>query len=168
MLLKLFKSFDSTVIYIQIWKTRIKVSNNRNNIVFDDVAVMAIDKTNAKKPLIKAIGHNALQFKAEDNTTLVYPFEHERIIISDFELSEKTIQHAIEHTYTGSSFFRPSAKIIIQSMEYPNQLSQIEIRVLKELGLGSGGREVVVYDGMPLEIHSIDFETIKKQCLENN
>ena len=160
MLNNLFKKFRTTL-YIQIWEKRIKVTHIQTKKIYDEQPLVAIETDKKGKKIIAAIGNSARSFESKDNTIVVNPFSHPRVLFSDFEAGEKLLQHIITTLVKRKSFVQ-SPEIAIHPMEKTEGgLTMIEKRAFKELGYGAGGRAVVVYQGKELPIYDFDFDSIK-------
>lgn len=88
------------------------------------------------------------------------PFSHPRLLVSDFASAERTLKQAIA-TLLPRRFLRLqlAPHLLIQPMErLEGGLSEIERRVLLELGHGSGARTVRIHVG-----NELDDEAVKRQ-----
>ena len=73
-----------------------------------------------------------------------------RLAIGKFALAEKTLQNGVVEVMP-KSIFRPSPIMVIHQMyKAEGGLSEIEVRVLTEMGYGAGAREVFIWQGAPL------------------
>ena len=162
MLKKLFAIYKTTI-YIQIWENRVKAVVVNTGEVFDEPPLVAI-KTNAKgQKIITSVGSGARQDGINDATVVVNPFSHPRTLLSDFEVAEKFMQHVMS-TLLGKRFLPPTPHVIIHPMEKTEGgLNMIEERALRELALGAGAREVIIYEGPQLDAETIDYETLKNE-----
>ena len=80
--------------------------------------------------------------------------------MADFQVAEKMLQFAFREEH--KSFFTPSPRVIIHPMEkLEGGLTEIEVKAFRELCIGAGARQVVVYMGDELFLNNIDFEQIK-------
>lgn len=157
----------SPVIYVQIWENRIKATEITSGNIYDEKPFIAIKKNSQGKELISAVGNSAELLKNEFDTKIINPFSHPRTLISDFMAAEKILQHII-YTLSKRKFFTVSPLTIIHPMEkLDGGLTQIELRAFKELALGAGSRESVIYQGIELNIYNLNFEEIKKNEVES-
>ena len=76
------------------------------------------------------------------------PYDHQRMILADFESATTTLKALMRHHSNGLSFFKFTAPITIVQIMEPIQgsLTKIEIRAFKELFFNAGAREVKLYD----------------------
>jgi rod shape-determining protein MreB len=172
MLTRLLSRFAS-VIYVQIWESRIKVTNVSSNDCFDDSPLVVIRTSDKGEKLISGIGKKA-SLLLEFNEKVVNPFSHPRVLFSDFYVGEKLLQHAFKQT-SNIKYLRPRPKVIIHPMEKTEGgLTMIEKRAFRELALGAGAIAVKLHIGKPLTITSINFdkfaenEGILQEAIKNN
>jgi hypothetical protein len=72
------------------------------------------------------------------------PFTTTRLLIGKFFVAEGCLKNAVKE-FGASGFFKRAPKIIIQPHEFlEGGLSEVEDRVLREIALGAGAREVHV------------------------
>lgn len=80
----------------------------------------------------------------------VAPFEHPRIVMSDFACASKLLQYGLLQL-TRFKWISPSPILIIQPvMELAGDLSEIERRALLELGESAGARKTLIHTGKVL------------------
>ena len=160
MLVNIINKFRSTL-YVQIWEKRIKVSDIESRKIYDERPFVAIESDKKGKKIIVAIGNNASSLSLKDNTVVINPFSHPRVLFSDFEVAEKLLQHIIR-TLNEKKYFVPSPVLVIQPMEKTEGgLTMIEKRAFRELGFGAGARDVVLYQGKELAVYDFDLGSVK-------
>lgn len=160
MFTRLLSRFAS-VIYVQIWESRLKVTNLSNNESFDDSPLVVIRTTDKGEKLISGIGKQASNSTAP-NEKVVNPFSHPRVLFSDFYVGEKLLQHAFKQI-NNVKYLRPRPKVIIHPMEKTDGgLTMIEKRAFRELALGAGAIEVKLHTGKRLSIKSINFDQFEE------
>jgi rod shape-determining protein MreB len=160
MFTRLLSRFAS-VIYVQIWESRIKVTNVSSNDCFDDSPLVVIRTSDKGEKLISGIGNKA-SLSLESNEKVVNPFSHPRVLFSDFYVGEKLLQHAFKQI-SNIKYLRPRPKVIIHPMEKTEGgLTMIEKRAFRELAIGAGAIEVKLHLGKPLTIASIDFDKFEE------
>lgn len=156
MLRKLLSHY-TTVLYVQIWENRIKVTDTSSNECFDDAPIVVIQTSKKGKKTILGIGKSASRTLNHDETS-VNPFSHPRVLFSDFYIGEKLLQHAFKHL-ASTYFLRSRPKVIVHPMEKTEGgLTMIEKRAFRELALGAGAIDVKLHTGAPLHIENINFE----------
>ena len=160
MLLNIINKFRTTL-YVQIWEKRIKVSDIESKKIYDEHPFVAIESDKKGKKIIAAIGNNASSLSLKENTVVINPFSHPRVLFSDFEVAEKLLQHIIR-SLNEKKYFAPSPVLVIQPMEKTEGgLTMIEKRAFRELGFGAGARDVVLYQGKELSVYDFDLDSIK-------
>ncbi|WP_104511216.1 rod shape-determining protein [Acinetobacter indicus] len=76
------------------------------------------------------------------------PYDHPRMILADFESATTTLKALMRHCSNGISFFNFTTPITFVQIMEPIQggLTQIEIRVFKELFFNVGLKQLKLYD----------------------
>ena len=161
MLNRILSRFAS-VLYVQIWADRIKVTDVSNNESFDDSPIVVIQTAQNGVKTISGIGKKASQV-LKPNEVAVNPFSHPRVLFSDFYVGEKLLQHAFNQLSNIKSL-RPRPKVIVHPMEKTEGgLTMIEDRAFRELAIGAGAIEVKLYTGNPLSTATLDFDKINDE-----
>lgn len=157
------KYFDNTL-YIQIWSEMLKVKDVTSGAEFYQPPYVALQKNSKGKLIVKATGLEAKNLSGTPNVEVTNPFSHPRLLIADFQKAEKILMHAVREV-CARKFLPPSPRVVIQPMEkLEGGLTDIELRVFRELCIGAGAREVVVYVGSPLVItQSFNYDEIKQR-----
>ncbi len=156
----MFKNFFSNTLYIQVWTHQIKVTVIETGEVFSERPLVAIQVNNKGVKSIVAIGHAATKTQ---NAEVINPFEHPRLLLADFVVGEKLLQWIFHKIYQKKPF-KPAPCVVIHPLEkLEGGLTDIERRAFKELALGAGAQDVVVYQGAELSIQNFDFKALKKQ-----
>lgn len=84
----------------------------------------------------------------ETGSTAHTPFTSERLLVGDFPVAENLLRDALKQVL-GFSLIRP--RVLIQPMEMlEGGLSQVEMRIFRELAMGAGARAVAVWVGVEL------------------
>ena len=161
MIQTLKKLIPTTILYVQIWENRIKVTDVKSKNIFDDAPLMAIEHTPKNQLVVIEVGAGSKKHSASPNTVVINPFEHPRTILSDFQVAEKLLQYAIK-TLLKDKFFAPSPKVVIHPMEKTEGgLTQVEGRALRELGLSTGAQDVALCTGAEKAINDLNFDAIR-------
>ncbi|HET8815928.1 MAG TPA: rod shape-determining protein MreB [Pseudidiomarina sp.] len=110
------------------------------------------------KVSIKSIGAEARSLACE-SIQLTNPFSHPRCLIANFGLAEKILQHGLFKFH--NSKFRAAPRVVMHQLEkLEGGLTDIEERVLRELALGMGAREVLIHTGERLNLQKQTFDTL--------
>ncbi|HEY5283131.1 MAG TPA: rod shape-determining protein MreB [Polyangia bacterium] len=97
-----------------------------------------------------AVGNEARGAALSGQVTVVNPFAHPRSVLSDFTLADQVLK-AFLRRLPPSSFFRLSPTFVIHPIgEFEGGLTQIELHAMRELGLGAGATEVILWQGPAL------------------
>jgi rod shape-determining protein MreB and related proteins len=153
----------NTVLYIQIWENRIKVTNISSGKVYDEKPLIAIQKNNKGEEVVVGVGNSVELIDSESQTIIINPFSHSRTLLSNFVLAEKILQYIFEKLLK-QQFLLLSPLAVVHPMEkIDDGITQVEFRAFKELALGAGARESVVCEGSELSIENFDYEKIKKE-----
>ncbi|MEH6652458.1 MAG: rod shape-determining protein MreB [Motiliproteus sp.] len=153
-MLGIFTDNFRRVLYVQIWEHRLKVTDINTDLVFDEKPLMAIETSAEGKKNIVGIC-SAAEFKSDSNIELVNPFHHPRVLLSDFLVAEKILQHAFRQLL-GNKLFSLAPIVVVQPMEKTEGgLSIIEDRAFKELMISAGARVGFTYVGPELSNHQL-------------
>jgi rod shape-determining protein MreB len=159
---KFIRSIFSNDLYVQIWENRVKITNIDSKQVFDEEPLVAIKKNKKGQSIIEDIGDSVKALINKHEYKIINPFSHPRLLVNDFEVAEKILQHAFRELHK-DKFIAPSPRVIFQPMEkLEGGITGIENRVYSELCLGAGAREVYIHTGSELSLYGFDFEQLKK------
>ncbi len=149
----------SNDLLIEIREKRLKVSSFSNSEIFDEIPLIAVER-NEDKTIVLAIGSKASS-AIGPNIEVVNPFSHPRSMVSNFTYAQKIMQHAIRCLHT-TKVIAPAPRVIIHQLEKTEGgLTEIEDRVLRELALGAGAREVIVYSGSTINTKAENYDAVK-------
>lgn len=151
----------SPTLYIEIWEDHIKVTDMKTGATFDEKPLVAIKMNNKGFKSISAIGNNAIYAESEKNIKVVNPFSHPRTLLSDFEIGERLLRYIFQKL-SGNTIFKPAPAVVIHPMEKTEGgLTMIEKRAFKELAIGAGARDAIIYQGQQLPLQNFDLVAIK-------
>lgn len=159
MINKLFSNFDS-VIYIQIWESRIKVTNIETSKTYDEKPLLATSLNKRGAKIIEAIGNDAF-LKTGSDIEVINPFNKERPLVTDLGVGQKLLQHIIG-LLLKKGIFKLRPRAIVHPMEKLDfDLTIEDINIFKKLAIGAGAREAIVYQGPALSIHGFNYNSVK-------
>jgi rod shape-determining protein MreB and related proteins len=165
MLKELIAKYFDNILYIQLWAEKLKVVDVNSGVEFCQPPYIALEKNNKGKFIVKAVGTDAKNLVSTATIEVTNPFSHPRLLVADFQKAEKILMHAVRKV-CAKKLFSPSPRVVIHPMEkLEGGLTDIELRVFRELCIGAGAREVVVYIGPSLSLQSFDYEAIKHHGL---
>ncbi|MGH8523747.1 MAG: rod shape-determining protein, partial [Gammaproteobacteria bacterium] len=131
----------SRTFYIRIEADRIRVDSPGVERGFDDAAIVAIQTEASGKKVIAAVGREAEAMSRSPGINLVRPFAHPRIVVGDFTVAEKLVQHAVR-TFVRAQplfFIRPMVRVVLHPKRaLEGGLTQVEHRALRELAEQAG------------------------------
>ena len=133
-------------LYVRIHRDWLQVRDVKNGIEVKEPALLALSLPARK---ILGSGTEALALRARPDVLVVNPFGHPRSPFSDFTVAELLLKAFLDKLGAGKF---PGVELIVTSLVEPleGDITQVEIRVMKELALGAGTRRVVVWSGPQL------------------
>jgi rod shape-determining protein MreB len=138
----LIRIFSGGPCYVRIDRTSISIRDASTGATFESAAKLGLDSANR----IVSVG----DISSPNVVRIVEPFEHPRIVMSDFACASKLIQYGL-HQLTRVKWITPSPILVLQPlMELTGGLSEIENRALLELGESAGARKTVIHCGKTL------------------
>ena len=130
--------------YVRIQRDRLSVRDASGDRYFDDAPFVAL--SNDEPPIVRSIGQSAKT--ASDR--VVNPFGHPRLVVTDFLIAEKLLQHAFS-VVAGKRLLAAAPVAIMHTVDdLEGGLTDIERRALHELAMGAGAREAYVWEGREL------------------
>ncbi len=160
MLVNFFRGLFSFDLLVEIRENRLKISSFLNNREYDEKPLIAIE-TIEGKIVVKGVGSECTKISGP-NTKVINPFSHTRSMIFSFTYAEKIIHHAVNELH--GLMFHPAPRMIMHQLEKnEGGLTEIEERVLRELALGAGAREVLVFQGSQINPKIENYESIKSR-----
>ncbi len=152
------KSFFSNDFLFEFNANKISIKSFSSKPSFEAEPYIALEKTKNGE-VVKAIGKDAKLLSAK-NVRVLNPFKHSKSLIADLTCAEKILQHGIDTMLKAKKSSAP--RIIIHPLERTEgRLTDIEERILRELGLGVGAPEVIVYSGSKINTDIESFDKIK-------
>ena len=153
------RSLFSNDLLVELSENKVSIKAFTSDMSFEEEPYIAIENTK-KGEVIKAIGKNA-KYLSAPNIRVLNPFKHSRSFVADFLCAEKVLQHGV-YTRHNNPIIRPSPRVIIHQLDKTEGgLTDIEERVLRELAISAGAREVVIYLGCKINTNVESFDTVK-------
>lgn len=160
-MLHMIKKLFSCVIYIRLQENRVRVTHIDSKTTFDEKPYIAIDSKNPKKVIVSAIGSNAYDLRNATGIDVFNPFSHTRLLVNGFAKAEKILQHAIREVCKTKLFASPI--VVMHPLEkLEGGITDIELRVYRELAFGAGAREVHIHIGHELSIDTFSLDQINE------
>jgi len=127
---------------LQLWRDRFELRDLHSGEVISEPPVVVLGDQ-AGKVVFVAAGHEALSMALEEGMRRVSVTDHPRVLIGDFALAEKYLQWLLR-----KAGGRSSPRLVMQQRDcLEGGLTEVELRVLRELALGASAREVLVVEG---------------------
>lgn len=136
------------LIYIQVSPDRLSIRDVKTGQAISEIPEVAI----ARKPkaTIVGVGAEARAHNSEASVEIVNPFSHPRSLVSDFTVGEQLLKEFVRRL-RGRSLFALSPKIVLHPQGNPaGGFTQVEVRAFREMALGVGASQVVVWQGRGL------------------
>jgi rod shape-determining protein MreB len=148
------------VLYVKVSPERLTVRNVKSGESVSEVPEMAI--STAPKETILAVGTEARRVAAPQGAKVVNPFNHPRTLVGDFTVGEQLVK-AFVRKLQGSSFMAIAPLIVMHPLGSPEGgFTQVERRAFREMALGAGASEAVLWVGRELS----DSEVLSEQVLK--
>lgn len=142
----MFKAFIPTV-YVQLSAERLTLRNPKTGMTVSEVPEIAI--ASGAKSKVLGIGAEARSLQSL-SVKVVNPFAHPRTLMADFTAGEQLLK-AFLRRLQGGSVFAVSPRVVLHLLGDPaGGFTQVEIRAFREMALGAGAAEVVVWLGCNL------------------
>lgn len=149
MLKQLLDFAPSEVVYIQLWKERIKVTNLMTDKAYDQASFVHITTLPSGKKKITSIGDSARTSQSPE-TLSFNPLGHPRSLLSDFHVLEEMLKQILTQIRPPRLSFKRLVAIIHPMERIEGGLTAIEERGLKEVALGAGAHDAFTYVGGPI------------------
>ncbi len=157
-LITYIRSLFSFDLLIELRESRIRIVSFLDNLEYDEKPLIAIESA-GDKSIVKGIGSACTEI-SDPNIKVINPFSHPRSMVSSFTYAEKIINHAVNELH--GLVFQPAPRIVMHQLEKnEGGLTEIEERVLRELAIGAGAREVLVFQGAQINSKIESYDSIK-------
>jgi rod shape-determining protein MreB len=149
------------VFYVQIEPQRLSVRDVKSGASMAEVPEMAIAQ--GRRATVLAVGDRAREAHALQPSLLINPFSHPRTLVGDFSVGQQLIKAFVQRLQSGS--FVPLAPLVVlHPMGSPEGgFTEVELRAFREMALGAGASEVVLWTGRALA----DAEVLSEEVLRS-
>ena len=121
----------------------------------DDIPQLALCQNAQGRKVIQAVGRVAEQAAQSSACRLVNGFDHPRVLVSDFAIATETLKGFLQLLYA-KRWFVLKPKIVLHPLdEFEGGLTTLEWRLLEELCMAAGARDVVLWSGPELSAEQI-------------
>lgn len=142
------------LIYVQISPELLTLKNIHSGMTLSEPAQIAISTQNGRNTVL-ATGKAATQAGLTAGAKVIKPFAHPRILISDFSSAETLLREQLKKVLSKSWIKWAPILVIHPTGNLEGGLTDIELRALREFGLGAGAKTVLVWIGRPLTDHEV-------------
>ena len=143
------EKYFTSLLYIQISPQRISLRNPRTGESISEEPPIAI--STGPKAKVLGVGTEAGLAATVPGSIIINPFDHPRTLISDFTMAEQLFKAFLHRMSTHAGFLKPAPTIILHPQGDPEGgFTQVERRALRELGLGAGAAQCLIYLGPEL------------------
>jgi rod shape-determining protein MreB and related proteins len=140
------------VLYVRVSAERLVVTNAKTGESLSEMPELAITRNPGR---ILAFGSAARSTAAGTTAVVINPFSHPRSLVSDFTSAEQLLKLMVRRLH-GKAWFSPSPRVVIHPLGDPDGgFTQVERRAFREMALGAGAAEVVVWTGRELTNHEV-------------
>lgn len=144
----MFSAF-SPILYVKVSPERLTVRNVKTGAEFAEVPEVAIGNA-GKKAVILAVGAAARVAAATSQAKLVNPVSHPRTLMGDFTIGQQLL-NALLRRLDGSAWLTFAPRIVMHPLGTPEgDFTQVERRAFREMALGAGVSDVVLWVGREL------------------
>lgn len=151
------RAFLKPVVYARLEPDLLSLREAGSGRSLSEAPIAAISRDEKKRVL--AVGEGARLADGD----VVNPFKHPRTLIADFTIGEAVLKGFLKKLYAGRWFW-PAPLLVLHPRGSPEGgLTQIELRALRELGMGAGAYRVILWQGRDLaddELLASDFKGI--------
>lgn len=135
-------------LYVQLSAAQLRVRDAKKGREIAEPPEVAIAQEKGKARIV-GLGREARTPRPYP-VEVVNPFAHPRTPVSDFAVADQLLRGFIRRLLP-RSVFAASPRIVIHPLgDYEGGLTQVEVRALRELALGAGASEAVVWTGPSL------------------
>jgi rod shape-determining protein MreB len=153
-------SFLQSTVYVQLHPERLTVRHVQSGRSVSGPPIAAI--TSGPKPELVAVGDAARTPPPDKQVRVLNPFKHPRTLLADFTLGEQVLKAFMKKLFEGNLFARAPVVVLHPRIDPQGGFTQIEIRALHELALGSGASKVIIWQGRELqdqELRDLNFSS---------
>lgn len=142
-------AFFSHPLYLRLSPERLTVRNVKTGVFVSEVPEIAILRV-SKKSQILGVGAEASLHRATPFVELINPFAHPRTMVGDFTAGQEVVK-AFIRKLPGSSWFALAPRVVFHPLGDPaGGFTQVEARAFREMALGAGASDVVMWQGPEL------------------
>jgi len=135
-------------LYIRLSPVRLTVRNVKTGEFISEPPEIAISR--GPKEKILGVGDEAALHRSSKSAQVINPFAHPRSMMSDFTAGQAVVK-AFVRKLRKSGLFAPAPRVVFHPQGDPaGGFTQVEIRAFREMALGAGASDVIVWQGQDL------------------
>ena len=159
-------SYFQPLLYIKISPELLTIQNVKTGAQMSEVPELAISRGSAKRVVLGfgATARAAAAAVAEGNQSseIINPFAHPRSLVSDFTTGEVLLRAFVRQA-RGTALFSLAPRVVLHPLGSPaGGFTQVERRALREMALGAGASEVVLWIGQELSDQEVQSDRVLK------
>lgn len=138
------------IVYVQLSPQRLAVRNARTGQAISEPPEVAIAHGKPARMVAAGAQARAAALTTSGEMEVVNPFAHPRSLVSDFTVGEQLLRVFMRRLLP-RSWLRPAPIVVMHPLGEPEGgFTQVEIRAFRELALGMGASQAIVWEGAPL------------------
>lgn len=135
-------------LYVQLSPQRLTVRNAKTGAQWSEVPEVALSRRGGK-PCVVGFGSEARAARDAD-VEILNPFAHPRSLVSDFLPAEQLLKAFVRRALP-KLVFGAAPRIVMHPLGEPEGgFTGVEARALREMAMGAGASDVVVWQGPTL------------------
>lgn len=135
-------------LYIRLSPYKLSVCNVKTGLSISEVPEIALSRGPKKR--ILDIGEKAAQHKSSKTAMVINPFAHPRTLIGDFTAGQHVLKAFISQLNKRSKFRLAHRMVLHPPSDPAGGYTQLEVRALREWGMGAGASSVIIWQGPEL------------------
>jgi len=149
------------VLYIKISPERLTVRNVKTGDQWSEVPELALTKDDKK--VVLGFGGQARRAAQGQASEVINPFDHPRTLVGNFSVGEVLLRAAISSFHRKGYLALPFRAVVHPLGTPAGGYTQVELRALREMALGAGAAQVVMWVGRAL----LDQEVLSDEVLKS-
>jgi len=153
------------LLYIKISPQLLTIRNVKTGAQISEVPELAISRGSAKRVVLGfGATARAAAAAAEGNQSseIINPFAHPRSLVSDFTTGEVLLRAFVRQA-RGTALFSLAPRVVLHPLGSPaGGFTQVERRALREMALGAGASELVLWIGQELSDQEVQSDRVLK------
>ncbi len=135
-------------VYVQVSPTQVSVRDAGSGEAFSVVPDIAFERQGRGR--VVEVGARARRHESP-GVQVVNPFGHPRTLAGDFTAGELLLKTLLGRLKAGRALLGPAPAVVLHLQGDPaGGFTPIEVRALREMALGAGASEVIVWQGPKL------------------